>query len=93
MDFDAVILNGTKLRQMQEKSECVLGTDNTKCSRSCAGFFSSVPDSTFIREWLHTYEVDYQPKAWIYNAGMKPSNILCSCPKCFDVYADPQMSN
>ncbi len=90
MDFDAVILNGTKLRHMQEKSECVLGRDNPDCTQLCAGFFSCVPNSTYIREWIHTYEVDYQPNKWVHNA---PTHILCSCPNCFDLYIDSQMSN
>ena len=59
-DFDVVILNGTRLREMQRKSELVLGRDDGSCSRICAGFFSVVPGSKILRKWLDGYENDYR---------------------------------
>lgn len=93
MDFDVVILNGTKLRLMQERSECVIGRDNPRCTQVCAGFYSCVPNSIFIRKWLDSYENDYKPKIWVYNAGEIPSHLLCDCPSCYDVFVDSHMSN
>ncbi len=94
MDFDAVILNGTRFREMQRKAECVLGVDNDQCTLVCLGFFSSVPNSTFIREWLNTsYEMNYKPKLWGYNAAYVSSDILRDCPHCYSVYIDPYISN
>ena len=69
MDFDAVILNGMKLREMQKKSELVIGRDDGACQRTCAGLFSCVPNSPFVKKWLDSYETHYQPSSWLYNAG------------------------
>ena len=69
MDFDSVILNGTILRAMQAKSELVIGKDNNDCTRTCAGFFSCVPNSLLMKKWLSGYENNYLPKDWIHNAG------------------------
>ena len=69
MDFDVVILNGTKVREMQKKSEIVFGRDDAECTRTCAGFFSCVPNSLFVKNWLDSYEKDYQRYSWLYNAG------------------------
>ncbi len=69
MDFDAVMLNGSKFREMQQKSELVIGTDKTGCFRVNAGCFSCVPQSNFVKLWLDGYENDYWSLSWIYNAG------------------------
>ncbi len=69
MDFDTVMLNGSKFRAMQEKAEVVIGTDNTGCTRVNAGCFSCTPKSNFVKMWLDGYENDYWPLSWIYNAG------------------------
>ena len=92
-DFDVVILNGTRLREMQMKSELVIGRDNDRCDRTCAGFFSVVLGSKFMKKWLDGYEDDYKPGKWIYNAGGVPSKLLRDCPWCYDVTVDSHMSN
>lgn len=92
-DFDVVILNGKKLREMQRNSELVIGRNNGDCSETCAGFFSSVPGTPFIKKWLDSYEYNYSPY-WIENAGHIPSRMLQKCPKCYqDVTVDYYMSN
>ncbi len=55
MDFDSVYI----LRAMQAKSELVIGTDNNDCTRTCAGFFSCVPNSLLTKKWLSGYENSY----------------------------------
>ena len=92
-DFDVVILNGTRLREMQMKSELVIGRDNDPCDTTCARFFSVVPGSKFMKKWLDGYEDDYKPGEWIYNAGGVPSKLLRDCPWCYDVTVDSHMSN
>ena len=92
-DFDVVILNGSKLREMQRQSEIVIGRDNQECTRTCAGFFSSVPGSPFMGKWLDSYENNYRP-GWIDNAGHVPAGILHHCPECHrDITVDYHMSN
>ena len=93
MDFDSVILNGTKLRATQRLAECVIGSDIDPCTRLCAGFMSCVPSSTFVEAWWKGYQENYVPNSWIYNAGTVPSNILRSCTNCYDVYVDRTISN
>ena len=92
-DFDVIILNGTRFREMQMKSELVLGRDNNPCDRVCAGFFSVVPGSKFMKKWLDGYENDYRTHHWWHNAGGVPAKILRDCPWCYDVTVDPHMSN
>ena len=92
-DFDVVILNGSKLREMQRQSEIVIGRNNPECTETCAGFFSSVPGSPFMGKWLDSYENNYRP-AWTYNAGHVPARILHHCPECHrDITVDYHMSN
>lgn len=95
IDFDVLMLNGTQFRQMQEKSELVMGRNSDYYTKTNAGFFSSVPNSKFVREWLHkSYESgDYRPSEWDYNCGDVPSEILCRCPQCYDVYISSELSN
>ena len=92
-DFDIVVLNGTKLREMQRHSEIIMGRDNDPCSRTCAGFISCVPGSPLMRKWLDSYENDYKPRKWVYNAGIAPSNLLKSCTECYDAIVDMDISN
>ena len=92
-DFDIVVLNGTKLREMQRRSEIIMGRDDTPCSRTCAGFISCVPGSPLMRKWLDSYENDYKPHEWVYNAGDAPSNLLKSCTECYDAIVDMDISN
>lgn len=93
MDFDAVLLDGFKLRKMFQRSECFIGRDDNKCTRLCAGLFSCVANSTFMKKWLEGYETNYWPRSWLYNAGVYPSQVLCECPHCYDVTVYSYMSN
>ena len=93
MDFDALILNGELLREMQSNAECVIGRDNAYCTRLCAGFFSSTPRSPFLGNWLEGYKTDYRPSSWLYNAGEIPSSLLRNCPSCYNVTVDSHMSS
>ncbi len=94
MDFDAVILNGTKFREMQEKAECVLGANDDQCNVLCIGFLSCTPNSTFLQEWLYSsYEMNYKPNVWSYNSGYAPSDMLRNCSHCYNVYVDQYISN
>ncbi len=92
-DFDMVVLNGTRLREMQQRSEVILGRDDDPCSKTCAGFISCVPDSPLMRKWQESYENDYMPQLLLYNANRVPGNLLKSCTECYDVIVDPDISN
>ncbi len=92
-DFDVVILNGTKLREMRRNSELVIGSNYGMCYETCAGFFSSAPGSPFMGKWLDSYEHAYST-GWTDNAGHVPSKILHSCPDCYrDITVDYYTSN
>ncbi len=92
-DFDLVVLNGTRLREMQRRSEVIMGRDDTPCTRTCAGFISCVPGSPLMKKWLDGYENNYKRGSWLYNAGEVPSNLLRSCTTCYDVIVDMDISN
>ena len=93
-DFDVVILNGLKLREMQRQSEIVIGRSNQECTLTSLGFFSSVPGSPFMGKWLDSYENDYVPESWLQNAGVAPSRMLYDCPECYRNFTvDYHMSN
>ncbi len=91
-DFDVVVLNGTGLREMQRRTEIIMGRDNWPCARTCAGFISCVPGSPLMRGWLNSYKNDYRPR-WIYNAGEIPSRMLHSCIQCYDAIVDMDFSD
>ncbi len=91
-DFDVIMVNGTKFRSKQKLAECVIGSDTDPCTRLCAGFVSCVANSSFARDWREGYRKDYAPYLWVYNAGTVPSNLLRSCPSCYNVYVDRTIS-
>ena len=79
-DFDVVILKGDKIKFLQGKSECILSEENTYVN---AGFASCVKNSSYIRDWLDTYNHDYHPSEWMYNAGLRPKQILTENQKFY----------
>ncbi len=92
-DFDVIILNGSRLREMQRQSEVVIGRSDDWCKEICIGFFSSVPSSPFMEKWLDSYENDYKME-WTYNSGYVPSRLLANCSECYhDITVDSHTSN
>ena len=91
MDFDVIIVNGTKLRQEQRISECVLSQEGEYIN---GGFHSCIKNSSFVAKWLEGYETDYRPSLWIHNVSFKPTDILQSKTSdvCYNVYLDDTIS-
>lgn len=87
MDFDVIIINGTRLKEEQRRSECVLAQEGDIPN---AGFMSCIKNSSFVRQWLSAYHNDYQPSSWLYNSAFVPNNILLgkTSPICYNVYLD-----
>ena len=102
-DFDVIIINGTRLKEMQKISECVLSIEHHSGRYKDfinAGFNSCIKGSAFVKKWLDGYHNDYRV-GWIYNAGQKPTDILISRTSkvCFNMYtvdriaADPNWAS
>jgi len=72
-DFDVLIVNGEKLKSLQGLSECVLSKEGNDYIN--IGFLSCIPNSSYIQDWLHLYNFDYQD-VWTYNSGIVPMKIL-----------------
>lgn len=91
LDFDVIIVNGTKLREEQKVAECVLAEEGEYIN---GGFHSCVKNSSFIAEWLEGYEQDYRPNLWIHNVSYKPAGLLLnkSTRVCYNVYLDDTIS-
>lgn len=91
MDFDVIIVNGTKLHQEQRVSECVLSQEGEYIN---GGFYSCIKDSSFIAKWLEGYKKDYRPSLWIHNVSFKPTGILedKTSDVCYNVYLDSTIS-
>ena len=86
-DMDVIIVNGTKLRELQSISECVLSHEGP-ANIINAGFFSCEKGSSFMKKWVETYHKDYRPGAWVHNAAFAPSAVLLDTSTCFNVYSD-----
>ena len=85
-DFDVLIVNGTKLKEQQRVSECVLSREGNIVN---IGFNSCIKNSSFIRLVLEGYETDYRPNSWLHNSALLPTDILRDKQrKCFNVYLD-----
>lgn len=94
MDFDIVILNGTRLREMQRASECYLGCEQY-CTLLNIGFVSCIKNSTFVMQWVNGYETDYRSKdwhVWLYNSGVYPAELLTRKKHCFNHWIDPDIA-
>ena len=91
-DFDVIIINGTRLKEMQRISECVLSMEHHPGWAHLqdvmnAGFNSCIKGSAFVKKWLDGYLKDYRPE-WLYNAAQRPTGILISktSEECFNMY-------
>lgn len=71
-DFDVIIIDGQKWKQMQKSAECVLSQEYIYIN---AGFNSCIKNSSFVRDWLEGYYTDYRTD-WLYNASERPRSIL-----------------
>jgi hypothetical protein len=87
LDFDVIVVNGTRLKEEQRLSECVLSDEGEYIN---AGFQSCIKNSSFIAKWLEGYDQDYRPSLWIHNASFKPAGILQSKKSkvCYNVHLD-----
>ena len=86
-DFDVIIINGTRLKEEQRRSECVIAQEGDIPN---AGFVSCVKNSSFMRQWLKAYHDDYNPSSWLYNSAIVPNNILLgkTSSVCYNMYLD-----
>lgn len=91
LDFDVVIVNGTKLRQEQRVAECVLSEEGEYIN---GGFHSCIKHSPFIAKWLEGYDQDYKPELWLHNVSYKPTRLLLDKDStvCYNVYLDDTIS-
>ena len=87
LDFDVIIINGTRLKEEQNKSECVIAQEGEIPN---AGFVSCIKNSSFVHQWLDAYHNDYQPSSWLYNSAFVPNNILLgkTSSVCYNMYLD-----
>ncbi len=83
-DFDVIIVNGTKIKQIQQISECVLTIDGDAIN---IGFSSCIKNSSLVRKWLDSYHNDFQPNDWSYNSAGIPTKML-QAEVCYNVYVD-----
>ena len=87
LDFDVILINGTRLKREQSLSECVLAEEHEFIN---GGFYSCVPNATFMADWLKSYHTDYRPDKWLHNISYHPLNLLTekSRKKCYNVHLD-----
>ena len=89
LDFDAVFLNGTKLREEQRRGECVLSGDNS-CTYLNIGVFSCVKGAKYLRAWKEGYDKDYRPHLWLYNCAINiPTGLVNK--GIYEVVIDPDI--
>ena len=85
-DFDVIVVNGTKLKEEQRMSECVLSREGEFVN---IGFNSCIKNSSYIQMFIDSYQTDYNPRSWVYNSGIKPTMILeDKNERCFNFYLD-----
>ena len=86
-DFDVLVINGTKLKEQQRVSECVLSLEGDIVSN---GFNSCVKNSPLIKRILDGYKTNYKPHLWLYNCALLPTDILQDkrSDTCYNVYMD-----
>ncbi len=92
IDSDVIMLNGTKLKQLQLISECVLAQEAEVVN---IGFISCIKNSSFIRKWRNSYHTDFHPdsKDWTYNSANVPTDILLHGKVCYNMYLDYSICN
>ena len=94
MDFDIVILNGKRLREMLAASECYLACEH-RCSILNLGFVGCIKNSSFVAEWIHGYETDYRSRDWhdwLYNCGVYPAELLTRKQRCYNLWLDQEIA-
>ena len=88
LDFDVIIVNGTRLKREQNLSECVLSEEGEYIN---GGFYSCIRRSPYIAKWLNSYDTDYRPELWLHNVSFKPRDFLIepdSSNVCYNVHLD-----
>ena len=90
LDFDVLIINGTRLKLEQSLSECVLAVEilDPKLDYINGGFYSCIKNSKFMSAWVHNYDTDYKPRYWVENISYFPLRLLTQKKGCFNVHID-----
>ena len=92
-DFDVIMINGTRWREKQKISACILSVENNNDGVNL-GAISCIKGSLFVDAWLYKYHTDYR-QDWLYNCGIVPSKILRKSDSngtCYNVYMDETIS-
>lgn len=84
LDFDVIMVNGTRWKYLESKSECVLVEEKGIVN---GGLYSCIKNSSFIAKWLEGYHKDYRPRAWLHNASRVPKYILQG-DVCYNIHID-----
>ena len=90
LDFDVIIVNGTRLKHEQSLSECVLAAEPQYIN---GGFYSCVKNSAFMSAWVESYRKDYRPRKWLYNISFFPLKLLMEEKTCYNVHVDDTICN
>ena len=90
LDFDVIIVNGTRLKHEQSLSECVLAAEPEYIN---GGFYSCVKNSAFMSAWVESYHKDYRPRKWLYNISLFPLKLLTEEERCYNVHVDDTICN
>ena len=85
LDFDVIIINGTRLKLEQSLSECVLAAEPKYIN---GGFYSCIKNSAFMSAWVESYHKDHKPLKWIYNISLYPLKLLTKKKVCYNVHVD-----
>ena len=87
LDFDVIMINGTRWKHLQSRSECVLVEETGFVN---GGLYSCTQNSSFIAKWLEGYHKDYRPTDWLHNASYKPLDLLINkhSNDCYNVHID-----
>lgn len=87
LDFDVIIVNGTRLKRQQSLSECVLSEEGDYIN---CGFYSCIKKSPYIAKWLESYDTDYRPDLWLHNGSFRPMDFLLDKKSdvCYNVHLD-----
>ena len=88
-DFDVIIINGTRLKEEQRNSECVIAEEGEIPN---LGLVSCIKNSSLVKRWQDRYHNDYNPSSWLYNAAFVPFDILTKDKSvCYNVHLEGTM--
>ena len=90
LDFDVVILNGTKIREEQRRGECVLSGENS-CTYLNCGFYSCIKGARYLQDWREGYLKDFRPNLWLYNCAFHPTD-LAKKKGVYEVVIEPDVA-